>query len=89
MTRHPLRWENLAFGLFFLAIVGNWAVWKRDILTPRELGLTAATLLIVLGVLGVALTLWQARPTRTTTTTRTTERDDHEGAQHEEADPQP
>lgn len=89
MTRHPVRWENLAFGLIFLAIVGNWAVWKSDILTPRELGLTAATVLIVLGVLGVALTLLQARPPRTISTTSTTSTTDPEGAEHEEADPQP
>lgn len=62
MNRHPLRWEGLAFGLFFLACAGNWAVWKQDLLTPREFSLTAAGVLIVLGVLGVAATLWQARP---------------------------
>ncbi|WP_332661967.1 hypothetical protein [Aeromicrobium sp.] len=62
MTRHSFRWEGLAFGLFFLSAVGNWAVWKQDILTPRELGLTASGVLILLGVLGVAATVWQTRP---------------------------
>ncbi len=47
MTRHSFRWEGLAFGLFFLSAVGNWAVWKQDLLTPRQLGLTASGVLIV------------------------------------------
>lgn len=64
MTRHTFRWEGLAFGLFFLSAVGNWAVWKQDLLTPRQLGLTASGVLIFLGVLGVAATVWQTRPTR-------------------------
>ena len=62
MTRHSFCWEGLAFGLFFLAAVGNWAVWKQDLLTPRQLGLTASGVLIVLGLLGVAATVWQTRP---------------------------
>lgn len=86
MNRHPLRWENLVFGLLFWAIVGNWAVWKRDLLTPRELGLTVAALLIVLGVLGVAATLWQARPARPTAVPRDTTTA-NEGASREPADP--
>ncbi len=63
MNRHPFRWGSLSFGLIFLACAGSWAVWKQDLLTPREFSLTSAGVLIVLGVLGVAATLWQARPT--------------------------
>lgn len=89
MNRHPLRWENLAFGLLFLAIVGNWAVWKQDLLTARELSLTASGVLIFLGVIGVAATIWQARPTPVATTTPTTPTTSTtEGAFDEEADPQ-
>lgn len=68
MNRHPFRWECLAFGAFFLACAGNWAVWKQDLLTTRELSLTAAGVLIVLGVLGVAATFWRARPSTPTST---------------------
>ncbi|WP_456698453.1 hypothetical protein [Aeromicrobium sp. P5_D10] len=81
MTRHSFRWENLAFGVFFLAIIGNWAVWERDLLSPRELSLTAAGALIVIGVLGTAATLWPTRKTPTSSSP--------EGVTHEEADPQP
>lgn len=80
MTRHSFRWTNLVFGLFFLAIVGNWAVWERELLSTRDLSLTAAATLIVIGVLGTVGTLWPRR-----TTTHPT----YEGATHEEADPQP
>lgn len=80
MRKHPFRWENLAFGLFFAAIVGNWAVWERDLMTPREFSLTAACVLIVLGVFGAIAALWPSKPPKTTT---------YEGATHEEADPQP
>ena len=62
MNRHPFRWGSFGSALFFLAAIGQWAVWREDLLTPRQLSLTAATVLIVLGVLGVAATLWQARP---------------------------
>ena len=96
MTRHSFRWEGLAFGLFFLSAVGNWAVWKQDLLTPRQLGLTASGVLIVLGLVGIAATVWQARsagrarsiPVETTpesTTDTTLEGPDD----HEEAHPQP
>ncbi|MDX6234385.1 MAG: hypothetical protein QOH68_3490 [Nocardioidaceae bacterium] len=94
MTRHSFRWEGLAFGLFFLSAVGNWAVWKQDLLTPRQLGLTASGVLILLGLLGVAATVWQTRtatrarrlpaPDSTETTPDTTP----EGPEDEEAHPQ-
>jgi hypothetical protein len=64
MTRHSFRWEGLAFGLFFLSAVGNWAVWKQDLMSPRQLGLTASGVLIALGLLGVAATVWQTRNPR-------------------------
>ncbi|MCW2789676.1 MAG: hypothetical protein JWQ91_1883 [Aeromicrobium sp.] len=86
MSRHPFRWEGLAFGLFFLAVVGNWAVWDQDILTPRELSLTASGALIVLGLLGVGATLRHARPAPPSRTDPTPT----EGADDDQAaDPQP
>lgn len=84
MSKHPFRWSNLAFGLFFLAIVGNWAVWERDLLTPREFSLTAAGVLIVVGLIGATAALWPSRSTASPLTTPT-----YEGSPHEEADPQP
>lgn len=85
MTRHPLRWESLVFGLLFAAVVGNWAVWKQDLLTTRQLSLTASGVLIFLGLVGVAATVWQSRSSRSRPIPLTTP----EGPDHEEADPQP
>lgn len=96
MTRHSFRWEGLAFGLFFLSAVGNWAVWKQDLLTPRELGLTASGVLIVLGLAGVAVTVWQARSAGTarsipveSTRDEATDTIPKGPEDHEEAHPQP
>lgn len=61
MTRHPFRWSSLAFGLMFLAGVGQWAVWKQDWLTPRELSLASSGVLIGLGLLGVIATFWKPK----------------------------
>lgn len=86
MSKHPFRWSNLAFGLFFLAIVGNWAVWERDLLTPREFSLTAAGVLIVVGLIGATAALWPSPPTPSPSPLSAPT---PEGAPHEEADPQP
>lgn len=53
MNRHPFRWEGLAFGLFFLAVLGQWAVWEQDWLSPEGLAYVAAGTLILLGALGI------------------------------------
>lgn len=92
MTRHSFRWEGLVFGLFFLSAVGNWAVWKQDLLTPRQLGLTASGVLILLGLLGVAATVWQTRPANRAPAIpvpETTPDTTPEGPEDEEAHPQP
>jgi hypothetical protein len=92
MTRHTFRWEGLAFGLFFLSAVGNWAVWKQDLLSPRQLGLTASGVLIFLGLLGVAATVWQTRTANRTLPVpapETTPDPTPEGPEDEEAHPQP
>ncbi len=92
MTRHTFRWEGLAFGLFFLSAVGNWAVWKQDLLTPRQLGLTASGVLILLGLLGVAATVWQTRSAsraRRIPATEPTPAPTPEGPEDEAAHPQP
>lgn len=90
MTRHPFRWSSLAFGLFFLAGVGQWAVWERDWLTPRELSLISSGVLIGLGLLGVLATFWKPKPLSTTPTSedKTSENLAEESSEHEEADSQ-
>jgi hypothetical protein len=66
MKRHPFRWDALIFGLFFLAVLGQWAVWERDLLAPDALAFVAAAVLIVLGVIGIVGTAISARSDRRT-----------------------
>ena len=87
MTRHPFRWSSFAFGLVFLAGVGQWAVWEQDWLTPRELSVTASGVLIGLGLLGVIATFW--KPNQLTNTTPDLEDNSSlERSDHEETDSQ-
>jgi hypothetical protein len=53
MKRHPFRWEALAFGLLFLAVVGTWTAWKTGLLAGDQLAYAPAGTLIVLGVAGI------------------------------------
>lgn len=66
MRRHPFRWDAIAFGLFFLAVLGQWAVWEHNLLSTDDLAFIAAGVLIVLGVLGIAGTAISARSERRT-----------------------
>ena len=81
MNRHPFRWSYLLFAALFLAAVAGWAVWREDLLTSRELSLSASGVLIVLGLVGVAATLRQARPLRPVPAPAP-EGDDHDQAAH-------
>ncbi len=56
MTTHPFRWAPFAFGLLFAAVTASWAVLRYDLLTVNQLGVAGPLTLIVLGLLGVALT---------------------------------
>jgi hypothetical protein len=53
MNRHPFRWEALAFGLLFLAVVGTWTAWKTGVLASDHVAYAPAGVLIVLGIAGV------------------------------------
>jgi len=81
MNRHPVRWDALIFGLFFLAVLGQWAVWEQDLLGQDDLAFLAAAVLIVLGVVGILATAVSARQPRTApfTPEPTPETDDLEG----------
>lgn len=61
MNRHPFRWDAMVFGLFFLAVLGQWAVWEQDLLDPDTLGFITAAVLITLGVVGIVATVISTR----------------------------
>ena len=56
MNRHPFRWEALAFGLLFLAVVGTWTAWRTGVLASNQLAYAPAGTLIVLGIAGIIAT---------------------------------
>ena len=56
MNRHPFRWEALAFGLLFLAVVGTWSAWRTGVLASDQLAYAPAGTLIVLGIAGIIAT---------------------------------
>ncbi|MGJ9421893.1 hypothetical protein [Aeromicrobium sp. CF3.5] len=91
MNRHTFRWQGAAFGAFFLAVAGNWAIWQQDLLTQREFSLSLSVVLIVAGILGVILTFWKPRPPSTTTSTTDATDTTHpmEESDEEATDPQP
>ena len=62
MNRHPFRWEALAFGLLFLAVVGTWTAWRTGVLASDQLAYAPAGTLIVLGMAGIIATF--SRPSR-------------------------
>ena len=80
MNRHPFRWEALAFGLLFLAVVGTWAAWKIGVLASDQLAYAPAGTLIVLGIAGIIASF--------STPSRKQAHEEHPDGS-EEADPQP
>jgi uncharacterized membrane protein YqjE len=64
MNRHPFRWDALVFGLFFLAVLGQWAVWEQNLLDTDALGFITAAVLITLGVVGILATVISTRTKR-------------------------
>lgn len=76
MTRHPFGWGALAFGLFFAAVIGQWALWRSDRLSPDELAYVAAGVLIALGAIGVVASL--RRPPARPAVANEEEPDEHE-----------
>ncbi len=87
MKRHAFRWDAVAFGLFFLAILGQWAVWEQDMLSPDDLGYIVAGALILLGLVGIVATVVSARSGHRTapfTPEPTNDPSTMEGTQHDE-----
>ena len=83
MNRHPFRWEALAFGLLFLAVVGTWSAWKSGLLDSGQLAYAPAATLIVLGVAGIIASFPTPRKSAQSTTASEEVPDDDE-----ETDPQ-
>lgn len=79
MNRHPFRWEALAFGLLFLAVVGTWTAWKTGVLASDQLAYAPAGTLIVLGIAGIIASFStpnRKQPETTATSDRADETDE-------------
>ena len=61
MNPHSIKWENLAFGAFFLAIAGNWIAWKQDALSIDQFAIAAPIVLIVIGLTGIIASMWRRK----------------------------
>lgn len=56
MRSHPFAWTPLVFGVLFLLVLAGWVSLETDLLTTDQVRLAGPITLIVLGLLGVALT---------------------------------
>ena len=90
MNRHPFRWEALAFGLLFLAVVGTWSAWKTGALASDQLAYAPAATLIVLGVAGIIATFSRQASKKPVTTASDDSADEAEEVPDdlEDTDPQ-
>ena len=88
MNRHPFRWEALAFGLLFLAVVGTWTAWQAGVLASDQLAYAPAGTLIVLGVAGI-IASFSTPSHKQPEATDTVDEPKEEGTDGEEVDPQP
>jgi hypothetical protein len=90
MNRHPFRWEALAFGLLFLAVVGTWTAWKTGALASDQLAYAPAATLIVLGIAGIIATFSRQTSKLPATTADDDRADEAEEVPNdvEETDPQ-
>lgn len=66
MRRHPTRWSALVFGLIFLCVIASrlmWQfdIWPAEIANARMWGVTGAIILIVLGAIGIIVTVVRDR----------------------------
>jgi hypothetical protein len=89
MNRHPFRWEALAFGLLFLAVVGTWAAWETGVLASDQLAYAPAGTLIVLGIAGMIATFSTPRRKLPQTPASTNESDEEDPDGDQALDPQP
>lgn len=79
MRRHELDVVSLVFGLVFATVAAVWALWRLDVLDSESLSWIPALALVLIGLLGVALSLMRSR--------RPVEQLEQEAVEHEELQP--
>ena len=61
MRRHELDVVSLVFGLVFAMVALLWPLWRLDVLDETSLSWLPALALVVIGLLGVALSIMRSR----------------------------
>lgn len=61
MRRHELDVVSLVFGLVFAMVAVLWPLWRLDVLDDRSLSWLPALALVVIGLLGVTLSIMRSR----------------------------
>ena len=61
MRRHELDVVSLVFGLVFGMVALLWPLWKLDVLDDNSLSWLPALALVVIGLLGVTLSIMRSR----------------------------
>lgn len=64
MKRHNLDLTSLVFALVFLVYASLWPLWQLDILDQGDLSWVPASALILIGLLGLTLSIARSRPDR-------------------------
>lgn len=78
MKRHSLDLTSLVFALVFLVYASLWPLWRLDVLDERDFSWLPATALILIGLLGLSLSIARSRPDRSTADDGRTAYDDEE-----------
>lgn len=61
MRRHELDVVSLVFGLVFAVLALLWPLWQLDLIDGTNLSWLPALALVVIGMLGVTLSLMRSR----------------------------
>jgi hypothetical protein len=61
VRRHELDVVSLVFGLVFGMVALLWPLWKLDVLDDNSLSWLPALALVVIGLLGVTLSIMRSR----------------------------
>lgn len=61
MRRHELDVVSLVFGLVFAMVALLWPLWRLDLLDEGSLSWIPAVALVVIGLLGVTLSIMRSR----------------------------
>lgn len=63
MKRHDTDLVSLVFALVFLLVAAMWPLWTVGVLDTESLRWVPASALVLIGIVGVTLSILRSRPT--------------------------